>query len=123
MERMTKQKKLLYEETNKFHKLFDAYLLHEKIIQKDKGIGIATVYRFLNDLEKKGEIHAYICDNKRMYSTDTKSHIHFQCEVCRTFKHIDDANVDFLKKLTREDICHFEINISGVCAKCKEKKE
>ena len=120
MERMTKQKKLLHDEINKLSSFFDAYQLHAQIIKKDKRLGLATIYRFLNALENNGEIHSFICDNKKIYSNNKKSHAHFTCEQCGILKHIHIKNADFLNEFVEDEICHFQIELAGICSKCKK---
>jgi|SRR3989344_1662784 len=120
MRRMTRQKKMLYDETKRISSFFDACELHANVLKKDPGIGLATVYRFLNLLENEGEIHSFMCDNKKIYSNNKKSHAHFRCEKCAEIKHIQVKNVDFLHKSTHDDICHFQIELIGVCSECKQ---
>ena len=117
---MTNQKKMLDEELKKFSSFFDAYELHARIVKKDQRIGLATVYRFLNTLESDGEIHSFMCDNKKIYSNNKKSHAHFKCERCGKLKHINIKNVDFFKESINDEICHFQIELSGICSDCKK---
>lgn len=121
MRRMTNQKKLLYEEVKNFTTFFDAYELHEKITQKNGDVGLATIYRFLNRLEQEGDIHSFLCNNKKIYSLDKTNHVHFTCEKCGGVKHLTIKNVDFLKEITKEKVCHFQIELTGTCDSCKAK--
>lgn len=118
--RMTKQKKVLYKEVEKYSSFFDAYELHDGINQK---IGLATVYRFLNTLEKDGKLHSFMCNNKKIYSTNKRSHAHFTCEVCSKVKHINITNVDFLHQSVKEEVRCFQIELSGVCKDCRRAKQ
>ena len=120
MRRMTKQKKILYEEIKQLSSFFDAYELHARVMQKDRGVGLATIYRFLSMLENEGEIHSFMCANKKIYSNSKKSHAHFKCERCGKLKHIQIRNVDFLNESIDDDICHFQIELTGVCSECKQ---
>ena len=120
MPRMTNQKKILYEEIKKFSSFFDAYRLHSRIIKKDQRIGLATIYRFLNTLESDGNIHSFMCDNKKIYSNDKTSHAHFKCEKCGKLKHMKIKNADFLSESIDDDICHFQIELTGICSECKK---
>ncbi|HLC19853.1 MAG TPA: transcriptional repressor [Candidatus Nanoarchaeia archaeon] len=117
--RMTGQKKLIADEMHKLNFFFTAYALHDKTVRKNKRIGLATVYRFLKNAEKNGELHSFICDGKKIYSTDKTSHTHFTCEKCGLVKHISIDTADFLKKIIQDDVCHFQIELSGICEKCK----
>ena len=121
MKRMTWQKRLLSEAVKSFSSFFDAYELYEKIAKKEKGIGLATIYRFLNALEQEGEVHSFLCGTKRVYSNNKKSHAHFRCEKCGNLKHIKIKNVDFLNESLHDEICHFQIELSGICSGCRNK--
>src|SRR3989344_4068314 len=117
MRRLTNQKKSISEEITKLNSFFDAQMLYEIIKKKDKNIGLATIYRFLNSLEKDGNIHSFVCDNKKIYSNKKTNHAHFRCEKCNKLEHIKVKNVDFLD-LVEYDICHFQIELVGVCKGC-----
>ena len=119
--RLTKQKKLLQETILRSTSFFDTYELHKKVLQHDSRIGIATVYRFLKYLEDKGEIHSYLCNNHRIYSSTKDNHIHFTCEKCGVIKHLSAKNLDFLQEVVHDQVCHFQIDISGICNLCKRK--
>ena len=54
--RKTKQKELIEEEVKKLDSFFTAEELFKRVNQKDKKIGIATVYRFLRNLKKKEKL-------------------------------------------------------------------
>ena len=117
MPRMTKQKRILYDEIKKFKSFFNAYDIHANCI-KNK-IGLATIYRFLNNLENEGLVHSFICDNKKIYSNQKTGHTHFKCEKCGKIDHIDLKNADFLKDFIKNEICHFQIELTGICSNCK----
>ena len=119
MRRMTNQKKLLFAELKLCSAFFDAYKFHARVAKKNKGIGLATIYRFLNTLEADGEIHSFSCDNKKIYSHGSKSHAHFKCEKCGSIKHLKIRNVDFLKEFIADEICHFQIELTGMCEPCR----
>lgn len=120
--RQTKQKNLLLQEVKKFSSFFEAEQLHQKAKDKDSKIGIATVYRFLKRLKKDNQIHSYICDRKTVYSISEKNHCHFTCQKCGKIMHINIDSVDFLKKNFRGDVCHFQINLEGICDECRDNK-
>ena len=89
--------------------------------QSHKKIGLATVYRFLGQLEKTGGVHSFICGSQKIYSQSTKNHAHFNCERCGTTQHITITKAPFLAEVTGE-VCHFQIDLTGICKKCKEKQ-
>ena len=119
MKRTTKQRQLIEKETTNFNSFFNAEELYKKVVKKNPKIGIATVYRFLNDLAKSGEIHSYTCDRRTIYSNSRKNHCHFRCEKCGNIKHIELKKLDFLQKQVKGEICHFQIDITGICEECE----
>ena len=120
MQRMTKQKKILYDEIKQFKSFFNAYKLHTVIAKKHKKFGLATIYRWLNKLEKEGNIHSFVCGSKKIYSISKTNHVHFKCEKCRKIIHINIRNIDFIKELTNYDVCHFQIELTGTCSGCRK---
>lgn len=121
--RNTRQKELLDEEVNKFGAFFSAEELLSKAKKKDEKIGIATVYRFLKGLSDKRKIHSYTCCRKTIYSVDKRSHCHFICEKCGKVSHIDVSSIDFIKDRIKGSICHFQIDVTGICDDCKKKEK
>lgn len=119
--RETKQKKAIEAIISGVNTFFTAEEIYSRLNKEKNGIGIATVYRFLNEMEKDRYIHKFICDRKGLYSKKGMSHAHFVCESCGTKKHISLDKIDFLKKFIDEDICHVQIEISGVCVQCKKQ--
>ena len=117
--RKTKQKELIEEEVKKLDSFFTAEELFKRVNQKDKKIGIATVYRFLRNLKKKEKLHCYLCNRKTVYSKEENNHCHFVCQKCGEIKHFDVKSLDFLK--IKESICHFQIDVHGTCKKCLKK--
>lgn len=119
--RETKQKRIIENIILKINTFFTAEDIYKKLEKEDTGIGIATVYRFLKEMEKERAIHAFTCERKKLYSKKGMSHSHFICESCGTKKHILLDKIDFLKKYIDEDLCHVQIELSGICSSCKEK--
>lgn len=118
MKRSTQQKQLIMGEVTTFNSFFNAEELYKKVSKKNSKIGMATIYRFLNDLTKNGEIHSFLCNRKKLYSNSKKNHYHFTCERCGERKHIDIKKLDFLNEQVEGELCHFQIDITGVCKKC-----
>jgi len=121
--RKTRQKELIKEEMEKFSSFFTAEELFKKVKNKDKKLGIATVYRFLKELREKNLLHSYSCDRKIAYSKENNSHCHFICQKCKQVTHFDIKTIDFLKnKFKGSSICHFQVDVHGLCNKCANKK-
>jgi Fur family ferric uptake transcriptional regulator len=122
LSRKTRQKELLKSETEKIDTFFTADDLLKRIREKDEEIGIATIYRFLHDLKAKGEIHCYTCDGRVTYSNEKKNHCHFVCVKCGRLTHFDVDNIDFVKKKIAGEMCHFQIEVHGLCDNCLTKE-
>jgi len=116
--RKTKQKELIESEVKTFTSLFTADELFDKIKKKDNTIGIATVYRLLKDLRKKKELHSYVCERKMIYSREKNNHCHFICQKCDQLTHFNIEKIDFLKSKIKGEICHFQIDVHGICDQC-----
>lgn len=118
--RNTKQKKLISTEIKSFNRFFNADELYDRIRKKDKKIGIATIYRALRYLKKNNELCSYVCERKIIYSKDNRSHCHFICDKCNKIEHINLNRLDFLKKYIHGELCYVQIDVSGICEKCKK---
>jgi len=116
--RNTKQKELMQNELKSFSSFFTAEDLYGKVKRKDGKIGIATVYRLLNELSKHEKLHPYLCERKTVYSTGKENHCHFICERCGKTNHIGIKNIDFAKRDIKGSICHMQIDIHGICNGC-----
>ena len=90
--------------------------------QKKSRIGIATVYRFLKSRERSGEVHSYLCGRRRLYSVKEDSHCHFTCSKCGHVEHLKLSKIDFIKDAANGKVCHFQLDITGVCENCLRKK-
>ena len=118
--RQTRQKEILADEIKKRHSFFSAEDIYRAAQKKDKTIGIATVYRYLKFLKNHNRLHSYVCDRKTIYSVEDKNHCHFTCEQCGRLEHIHIQSLDFLKRHIGGEICHFQIDVTGICEKCKK---
>ncbi len=119
--RETKQKKIIQKEIDSMNFFFTAEEVYRKVAKIDKKVGIATIYRFLKNLKKNRKIHIYTCDRKSLYSTKNLNHNHFVCEICGKIEHLNINRIDFIKNFISGDICHFQIEVSGICESCKRR--
>jgi Fur family zinc uptake transcriptional regulator len=120
--RNTKQKKMLNEEIKCFKTFFTAEDLLKKFNKKETNLSIATIYRYLNELVKGGEIHSYICNRRTLYSKGRNSHCHYICEKTGRITHFEIGNLDFLKHVKDKipgTINSFQLEIKGICDDCK----
>ncbi|MEM4258933.1 MAG: transcriptional repressor [Candidatus Thermoplasmatota archaeon] len=119
--RKTKQKERILSEIAKSVSFFTADQLFETVKKQDPNIGIATVYRLLKDLRNKKELHSYICNRKMIYSKEKNNHCHFICQQCKKITHFTIDKIDFLENKISGDICHFQIDVYGICKECSTK--
>lgn len=118
--RVTRQKKIIAQELNKVNSFFSAEELYERVKQKDKNIGLATIYRFLKEANDKGDLFAYTCNRRTIYSKGKKSHCHFECEKTGRIIHFEVDNIDFLKDKIPGTITSFQLEVKGICNNCKK---
>ncbi|MFT4303984.1 MAG: Fur family transcriptional regulator [Candidatus Woesearchaeota archaeon] len=113
--RNTRQKEIMENELAKIDSFFTADEFHEKILAKDKNMGIATIYRFLSELKENNKIYSYICDRKTVFTTQDNSHCHFICEKTGKIIHFKIDSIDFLKNKIPGSIKSFQLEIRGEC--------
>jgi Fur family ferric uptake transcriptional regulator len=121
--RITRQKKLIQQKLREFKTIFTAEDLHTAVRKKDKNIGIATIYRYLKNNSVDERIHSYLCNRHHVYSTNTDNHCHFTCNICGKTEHFNISEIGFIKSRVRGDICHFQIDVYGICLKCRTGKK
>jgi len=117
--RSTRQKKLIIKKLSEMDTLFTAEEILSEVRKEDKKIGIATIYRFLKGHAKDEHIHSYDCDRRKVYSSKTDNHCHFICKNCGNVEHFSISKIEFIKEKIKGDICHFQIDVHGICEKCK----
>lgn len=115
--RSTRQKELIQSKLDLIDSFFDADELFEKVKHIDSSMGIATIYRFLNELTKDNQIFSYKCNRRTIYSKREKSHCHFICEKTGKVTHFSIDSLDFLKDKIPGSINSFQIEVRGVCDK------
>lgn len=119
--RNTRQKELLEIELSRIKGFFTAEELFLLAKKKNTNIGIATIYRFLKDKTNKRVLHSYICERKSIYSSSLNNHCHYICQICGKKKHIDIRDIGSIKKNISGTICHFQIDVYGICDGCLKK--
>jgi Fe2+ or Zn2+ uptake regulation protein len=120
--RNTKQKELIEKIVSSMNSFFTAEDIYKLVNKKVEKIGIATVYRFLNRLNKENKIHSYSCNRKTIYSKEKNSHCHYTCEKTGRVIHFEIDNLDFLKKIKEKipgSINSFQLEVRGICDSCR----
>ena len=121
--RKTKQKELILNEINRFKTMFTADELYGMVKKNNSDISITTVYRLLKGLRTKKELHSYLCDRRIVYSKERNNHCHFSCQKCGKIKHFDVKTIDFLNEEIKGNICHFQIDVNGICEDCLKRTQ
>lgn len=119
--RTTRQKEVIQKELDKIDSFFNADFLFHNVKRIDKKIGVATVYRFLEEAKSENKLFSYKCDRKTVYSKNDTSHCHFVCEKTGKIIHFKIDSLDFLKNKIPGTIKSFQIEVRGVCKDCNKK--
>lgn len=126
----TEQRKDLLEfmenNTNEFVNADDI----EKFLKKRNiSIGLTTIYRFLNSLEKQGKVRVEYREHTKFYqyiSEECNNHYHLQCKKCGKLIHLHCEEIEELKEHIAKEH-NFEIDsmatIMGICATCNRGKK
>ena len=112
--RNTRQKEYLQKKLERIDTFFSAEDLLEMANKEDEKIGIATIYRFLNEL-KNNLIYSYRCNRRTIFSKQNKSHCHFVCENTGKIIHFTIDSLDFLKDKIPGSIKSFQLEVRGIC--------
>ncbi len=124
----TKQKRSISNYIKKLNKDFTAKDIYEYF----KGeIGLTTIYRFVETLEKDGTILRITTDeNTTRYQyikpCNHADHFYLKCEECGDLKHVDCKKIQGLTTHISEEHHFIPTNtnliINGLCAKCARKE-
>lgn len=122
--RKTKQRKVILKELRKVCNHPTAEEIHKMVMRKIPNIGLATVYRNLDLMEKEGLILKLKSKNKQArYDGNTEKHWHLICKKCKQIIDIFDVkgvkiNSQQLKKSGFIPSLDY-LEISGLCKKCR----
>ncbi|MGF7057389.1 Fur family transcriptional regulator [Brassicibacter mesophilus] len=98
---------------------------------KDKGIGIATVYRTIEMLKESEIIKEITIAKTRYYELkmfgEKCMHIHFKCDICGTVYDCDNIKLglkvialrDYTETLYDVEVKDLTITMNGICKDCK----
>ncbi|MDP2910441.1 MAG: transcriptional repressor [bacterium] len=123
-ERLTSQKQIIsnYLKSVKTHPT--AEIIYSEVKKKLPGISPATVYRVLNNIQKKGNAQIIPIKGIAHFDADTSSHAHFICQKCNKVFDIFDlcskCHILNKKRLKVGKISYYKIYFYGTCDKCKK---
>lgn len=126
IERLTNQKKAILEYLKSTHGHPDAYEVYEFVREKLPQISLATVYRNLDNMSRKGIIRAIrIKDDRYNYDGVEEKHHHFICSRCNRVFNINDDILLNYEKITESGVVElvedYDLTLRGLCKNCREK--
>ena len=97
------------------------------LVNKGVQVGVTTIYRYLNFLEKTGAVRIENMKNTRYFQyiiEDCKNHYHIKCEKCGKMEHLDCEEIISLCNHVKSEH-NFVISqknvIYGICGLCAAK--
>lgn len=119
--RETKQRRAVLTAVKMSHNHPSAEEVHALVRKKLPSVSLATVYRNLHVLAKRGEIKELRTDREARFDGMTSPHAHFVCTVCGRVsdvaeKRIGDVVVRAGRKMGVVDCV--EITFRGKCRSC-----
>lgn len=126
--RTTHQRKVTQRILRESKAFLTAQELHARIREVGERVGLATVYRALDDLAEQGEADvvrdAEGVARYRMCE-ETEHHHHLRCRSCNTSVELKDASVErwATRAARRHGFAHVshEVELSGVCRTCRSE--
>lgn len=120
---MTRQKaavRSILDELEGFH---SAQQIHELLASKGDRVGLATVYRNLQQLAESGDVDMLRMGDENVYrACEPHHHHHIVCRVCgRTAELSEDEVDEWLKAVTARhgfSMADHSLELVGVCAEC-----
>ena len=97
-------------------------MIYNNLTKEIPTLSKTTIYNTLKNFEEKGLIISVNIDEKEIrYDAILKTHGHFKCTICGEIYDFD-YNHDKLsiKGLPEFEITKTDLNIKGVCPKCKK---
>lgn len=109
-------------------RILSAGEIAEKAMKSGQGINKVTIYRMLTTFKNAGIIREVTTDqgikHYEMACVHNPVHPHFFCVECRTMACLSSLPAPEVAKLFKGSVFKIDsisINISGVCAQCREK--
>jgi len=103
-----------------------AQALHQRLRRRRRPVGLATVYRALNDLAQAGVVDAlpHRADETCYRLCGEGHHHHLVCSECHRVVEITDCSLgDWLDRVASEQgfvATGHSLEVSGLCASCRD---
>ncbi len=102
--------------------------IYEAVKDKVPQISLATVYRNLGEMAKKGLVRElrFPGEAKARYDADTSLHYHFKCLSCGRVFDVRLGYIEaldgLLKQTSEFEVYGHEVSFYGLCPECKREK-
>ncbi|MFI3283771.1 MAG: transcriptional repressor [Erysipelotrichaceae bacterium] len=124
--RYSSRRDRIYQAIQGLDRHMSAEEVFELVNQEEPKIGLATVYRNLNELAEKNLINkVHDKDQKFFYDGNPTRHYHVYCQQCHTYQ---DVPVTYMAKLDEEvaKLTGYKVEVhqlvfEGICEKCRTK--
>ena len=123
VQRNTRQKVAIEAALSESNDFVSAQSLHTHMKERGSTIGLATVYRTLNDLVDKGRADVLPSGTEQLFrSCGTQHHHHLVCIECGKAVEIDAPIEEWVEAVAAENgfvrVRHV-VDLMGVCAECQ----
>jgi Fur family ferric uptake transcriptional regulator len=124
----TTNKKKILDYIKKQDSSFTTKNLYQEMKKEKEDVGLTTIYRFLEELEKQEQIKKYYNSKNIAYyqyldPCSHENHFYLKCSECGNLIHIDcDCIIDLEKHIQKKH--HFKMDnknivITGYCSNCR----
>ena len=110
---------------------FSAGDIYSLMIDNNENIGLTTIYRYLDELEKNNKLKKFyneknICVYQYLDDCDCENHFYLKCNSCGKVIHIDCSHINTFSKHIMKDhdfsIDKNNLFISGICNDCRNSE-
>jgi Fe2+ or Zn2+ uptake regulation protein len=127
MERLTNQKKIIFDYLKNVCCHPSAEKIYAQVKKKLPQISLGTVYRVLDGFKKHGMILELETPCQKRYDGDLSPHAHFICQNCNQLFDIfninKECNILKNKKIKMGKINNYKIYFYGQCKNCSKKSK
>lgn len=129
VKRRTVQKEAVREALKETKEFVSAQDLHRRLIDAGSRIGLATVYRQLNNLAAEGQADTIRMGGEQLFrdcgEDASRHHHHLVCERCGRTVDIEPPSETWFRRVARENgftVTSHILEIFGTCAECREQE-
>jgi len=124
--KLTAQRQLILKLINTSNRHWDAAEVARELVNSGHSIGIATVYRGLAALEKRGLISPIQLADKKCYErADKAHHDHIICTNCGLIEEFSHNTIEALQQAAADEkgfqLTGHQLVMFGFCAQCSNK--